>query len=342
MEGYGYHDSRKSVFRWLSTWSISFFFHVLILLILTLILEPVPRSGVEAETTVEVGIALKSTVDEKTVYESLEESGDSSETESSEAIPEESVSETGAFSELSELVASDEPLEIPSLDSALPGRPAVEGTEEGGLPRASEGLSGIGGGVSAGALGKFGRGTVSCFQTTGEGNRFSFVFDRSGSMGGPGFNPLMAAKAELVRALQSLRSNQQFQIIFYNERPLIFSKRLLLATDPNRREALQFLGAVSADGGTDHKAALHLAISSHPDVIFFLTDADEPPLTARELQEIRQNAAGTQINTIQFGHGPRAVSSNFLMKLAEENNGQYVYVDIRTLNDRNDEEQGVR
>ncbi|MDO4583963.1 MAG: VWA domain-containing protein [Planctomycetia bacterium] len=334
MEEYEYRNTRKSTFQWFSTWSISLFFHILILLILTLILEPVSHPGVPREATAEVGIVLKSTVDEKTVYESLEESH-SPETEST-TVQEEPTSEDAGMLELSRLVVSEEPLEIPSLDAALPGRPVSEGTKEGGLFQALDGFSGMGKGISAGTRDQFGRGKVTCFETTGEGNYFSFVFDCSGSMGGIGFYPLMAAKAELMTALQSLRPTQQFQIIFYNDRQYMFSKRVLMATNANRRKALQFLQKIVASGGTDHKTPLHMAISSRPDVIFFLTDAEEPALTAQELEEIRRNAAGTQINTIQFGFGPQATTSNFLMKLAWQNKGQYVYIDIQTLETKND------
>ncbi len=64
-------------------------------------------------------------------------------------------------------------------------------------------------------------------------------------------------------------------------------------------------------------------------MIFFLTDADQPELTAGQLQRIvRLNEGRTVINTIEFGLGPKIRKYNFLDKLAEENGGKSVYVDI--------------
>jgi hypothetical protein len=69
-----------------------------------------------------------------------------------------------------------------------------------------------------------------------------------------------------------------------------------------------------------------------PDVIFFLTDAGEPQLTARELADLRRkNRAESIINTIEFGAGPFQGGENFLMRLAQQNRGQHVYVDVTSL-----------
>ena len=61
------------------------------------------------------------------------------------------------------------------------------------------------------------------FGVIGEGHKFVYVFDRSGSMDGHGGAPLAAAKAELIASLKDLGQMHQFQIIFYNEQPRIFS-----------------------------------------------------------------------------------------------------------------------
>ena len=71
------------------------------------------------------------------------------------------------------------------------------------------------------ALGATGEINGQVFGLAAQGNRFAYVFDRSGSMGGPGKNLLHAAKAELLRSLDLLGDLQQFQIIFYNESPTI-------------------------------------------------------------------------------------------------------------------------
>ena len=135
-----------------------------------------------------------------------------------------------------------------------------------------------------------GKARVSLFGLVGEGYKFVYVFDRSGSMGGQGRESLRAVKAELIRSLKSLGRVHQFQIIFYNERPVIFnpsgtSGRLAFATEENKQRVARFLDSITAEGGTDHEEALRLAIRLHPDVIFFLTDGDDPKLTPEPIGE---------------------------------------------------------
>ncbi len=152
-------------------------------------------------------------------------------------------------------------------------------------------------------------------------------------MGGVGRTALDFAKAELIASLQSLNQTQQFQIVFYNERPLIFNPsgvpgRLAFATDENKRRAIDFIRSVTASGGTQHDAAILLAIRLQPDVIFFLTDADEPRLSDAKLEQIHRQANGIVIHTIEFGIGPKITTDNFLSRMARQNGGQYVYIDI--------------
>jgi hypothetical protein len=178
-----------------------------------------------------------------------------------------------------------------------------------------------------------GKGRTSLFGLVGEGYKFVYVFDRSGSMGGEGRESLKLVKAELVKSLEHLDTVHQFQIVFYNERPVVFNPtgtpgRLAFATDENKQRAVRFLDSIAANGGTDHEEALRTAIGLRPDVIFFLTDADDPKLTDAQMAKIRNRAAGTIINCIEFGPGPKPAGQSFLETLAKQNGGGYVYVDI--------------
>ena len=83
-----------------------------------------------------------------------------------------------------------------------------------------------------------------------------------------------------------------------------------------------------ADGGTSHEDAIMLAIKFHPDVIYLMTDGDDPPLTAKQLDRIDRRAGGIVIDTIQFGAGPRPAEESFLVKLARQSGGKYAYVDV--------------
>jgi hypothetical protein len=171
------------------------------------------------------------------------------------------------------------------------------------------------------------------FGIVAEGYKFVYVLDRSGSMGGAGRTALKAVKAELAKSLENLDTVNQFQVVFYNERPTIFNPtgtpgRLAFATEQNIQRALRYIETITADGGTDHEEALKLAIRLQPDVIFLLTDADDPKLTPRQLEKIRDMASGVIIHTIEFGDGAKHDENNFLVELAKQNRGRHVYVDL--------------
>jgi hypothetical protein len=223
---------------------------------------------------------------------------------------------------------SEEELAI-DLSQVLPGENRAGRKDQRGLlPRAG---AHAGGGL--GRAGITGTTTTQVFGVPGTGSRFVYVFDRSGSMDG---RPLRAAQAQLHRSLNDLDRVNQFQIIFYNHQPRVFNPagaepRLMWADDATKRMAQEFVSQISADGGTDHLRALRIALAMRPDVVFFLTDADEPKLTAVELLEISRLNGGTTIHAIEFGRGPQADQDNFLARLAGQNSGQHIYVDISSL-----------
>jgi hypothetical protein len=177
---------------------------------------------------------------------------------------------------------------------------------------------------------------TSVFGAVGEGRKFAYVFDRSGSMDGHGGAPLRAAKAELIASLNDLKSTHQFQILFYNEHPRVFNPtgvqgKLVFGTDQNKILAQKFVGSITADGATRHEEALETALKMVPDVIFFLTDADEPRMTSAQLARVARLNRGTVIHAIEFGYGPQADPDDFLVKLARQNGGSHVYVDVADL-----------
>ena len=231
-----------------------------------------------------------------------------------------------------------------SREAATPGGDVPNAAE---MIRSGSGHAGVGRGHGSGtgdgagpvgigkALAK-GAARTGIFGVSGVGYKFVYVFDRSGSMDGHGGAPLAAAKAELIHSLRELDHVHQFQIIFYNEHPRAFTiagddGRLVFGTEQNKRLAERFVGGITADGATQHEDALALALRLDPDVIFFLTDADEPTLSPRQLAHIARMNNGTTINAVEFGYGPQTDSNNFLVKLARQNGGQHVYVDISEL-----------
>ncbi|MDA0659607.1 MAG: hypothetical protein O2931_01800 [Planctomycetota bacterium] len=226
------------------------------------------------------------------------------------------------------------PVRLPSPSASGPGT-VVEGLEpaptrglRGSSPRRGQNKGRGGQGVGEGSSVR-----TRVFGIEAEGSRFVYVFDRSGSMVSHQGRPLAQAKAELLRSLEDLQSVHQFQIIFYNEKPQLFNPRggiasLLWADPANKQDAQEFVLDIQAAGGTHHLDALRMALKMGPDVIFFLTDADEPRMSRAHLDEVQRANQGTQVHTIEFGDGQRSGGRNFLMDLAEENGGQHVYVDM--------------
>lgn len=201
------------------------------------------------------------------------------------------------------------------------------------LPRVAQAQSPGGGSGNYGPPGD-GKTSVRVFGVEGKGTRFVYVFDRSSSMEGA---PLATAKQQLIQSLESLAGVHQFHIIFFNQQMRNFDlsgggRRVAFATDRNKKLAARFVGGITADGGTDRLPALRTAIQMHPDVIFFLTDADDP-MPASELHEIAElnRRAGVVISTIEFGRGPAKQAKNFLTELARTTGGQYGYVDTTQL-----------
>ena len=170
-----------------------------------------------------------------------------------------------------------------------------------------------------------------------EGMKVVFVVDASGSMGGN--NAMHVAKNALMSSLQALDERQQFLIIFYDEKPNVIKLReetrptLAMATDLNKTLARQKISGISPGSGTDHLPPLEMAMQLNPDVIFFLTDALEPPLWPKDLDRIKSmNRGKIRIHSIEFGQGPELPTANdngnFLRKLARQNGGTYRYHDV--------------
>ena len=264
-----------------------------------------------------------------------------------------SSAKTEYFSESTEAAAASQAAAGDSMPAAFPDSSILPVDIAGVLPtNPTAGSNGTGSGVSgatslltggsSASRGRMemGKGSTYVFGLSGVGNKFVYVFDRSASMAGYQGRPLAAAKRELVQSLNQLDPIHQFQIIFYNDRVHVFnpnptqSARLLWADDSMKRAADRYISGTIADGGTKHLAALKMALGMGPDVIFFLTDADDPQLSNQDLAEIqRWNRSAAKIHAIQFGAGVDPGGDNFLKRLARQNQGKHAYVDVTALRD---------
>jgi len=166
-----------------------------------------------------------------------------------------------------------------------------------------------------------------------QGRSFVFVIDRSQSMGAAGLGAISAAADELSSRLSKLTPENNFQVVAYNEVTAYFGARKLLpATDENKRRLVKYIAELTAGGQTEHTRGLLAALRLKPEIIFLLTDGGDPAMNRGDLNFIREVALSrTKIHCLQFGRGAKPDEPSFLAKLASDNRGSYTYIDITRL-----------
>ena len=313
--------------RGIPAWLLSLLLHLSVFTVLGLVVQVTPGGLPQAGDTLRGGeIVLARDSTGKTEYFSDADGGDSQQSApNTEATASAAASPVAAVPDLP-------PTGGPQLPAANPSD-ATSGLPGGFAPGAGELLGSSKGGPRGTGLGQ--KAQTQVFGVQGEGSSFLYVFDRSSSMGGFEGRPLASAKRELIASLEMLDRIHRFQIIFYNQEPHLMQlggqEGMVFADEDGKRLAAGFVGRITASGGTRHMEALTLALNLRPDVIFFLTDADEPQLAPDELAKLRRLNHGTSINAIEFGAGSPSGTANFLKRLARENGGNYGYVDVTRL-----------
>ena len=181
---------------------------------------------------------------------------------------------------------------------------------------------GTGKGLSNGA-GKGAGGTF--FGTKAAGQSVVYVVDCSSSMNvrhtrsATRFHRL---KIELLNSVASMKPNQSFYIIFFNDQPIPMPARTMQPARPAlQRQYLEWMARMRANGKTDPLSSMKMALRLKPDVIYFLTDGNFYPPTAIALSRIRQPRS--VIHTITFGER----NAEPLMKsIAVANRGTYRFI----------------
>ena len=311
--------------RHISAWMGSLILHVVLLVLAGLFLQVVPQ-GADVEPGRTAGIVLARSSNDTTEY--FSEAADSSQ----------AASDSSSQSATSAAALAEAQPQLPEVAGLLPTLPTGNQNPSASTGNLTDATSLLNGGSG---VGKIGGQTTQVFGVKGKGSKFVYVFDRSASMEDYGGRPMREAQRELIASLQSLQKTSRFQIVFYNERPTVFNQNpttpaeLMFGTEANKEQAQSFVQSIRGRGGTRHLDALHAALKMGPDVVFFLTDADEPALTSGQLDEIdRWNRSAATIHTIEFGVGPEKPGSNFLKEIAKRNLGQYVYRDVSSFKGR--------
>jgi hypothetical protein len=172
------------------------------------------------------------------------------------------------------------------------------------------------------------RTTGSLFPLSSTAASVVFVLDRSVSMGVD--NKLDLACRELLATLRRLPPATRFQVIAYNtyaETLVIDGRADLLPAEPAIVErAALVVNQLAAGGGTDHAKALRRGLALHPDVLFFVTDADDLSLDGVEL--VTKCNRGTAIHAIELTRLRHPRPGNSLIHLARSNGGSYRRISV--------------
>jgi hypothetical protein len=177
---------------------------------------------------------------------------------------------------------------------------------------------GSGGGASEGSL----------FPLPAKASSVVYVLDCSVSMGE--YRKLDFACRELIASLRRLPPTVRFQVIDYNdyvESLLVDGRGGLLQAEPAIIEkAVSHLNTLDPAGKTNHLAALSRGLALHPDMIYFLTDAND--LSPESVAVITQWNRGSVIHAIELTRRRTARQEGTLARLARDNRGTYRCVSL--------------
>ncbi len=151
-----------------------------------------------------------------------------------------------------------------------------------------------------------------------------FIIDTSGSMHGVS---IAQAKKALRRALQGLRPGDRFNVIAFSSNPNPLYPSAVVADARNLSMAENFVATLSANGGTEMRAALELALyqppeESHLRQVIFITDGavgNEDELFSL----IERKLGHGRLFTVGIGSAP---NSWFMRKSAEVGRGTFTTI----------------
>jgi Ca-activated chloride channel family protein len=158
---------------------------------------------------------------------------------------------------------------------------------------------------------------------------FIFVLDKSGSMTG---EKIQQAKDALIYCLNNLNNNDRFNIITFSTQVETFNKNLVSPSE-YRKEAINFINNVTANGGTNFNDALLESLTfaqetTNPLVIIFLTDGI-PTVGERDIGKIIKNLTEKHHENLRFftfGVG-YDVNTHLLDLIALKNSGTSDYIE---------------
>jgi len=147
-----------------------------------------------------------------------------------------------------------------------------------------------------------------------------YIVDKSGSM----TDSIVYVNRELKRSLRALDVDAAFHVLFFSSGPpaeLPFRK-LVHATEENKRAAFKFIDGIMARGETDPSDALSRAFALKPDAVFLLTDGEFDKAIVRSVRELNKDGK-VRVYTIAFVYKQ---GEKTLQAIAADNGGAYRFV----------------
>lgn len=176
-------------------------------------------------------------------------------------------------------------------------------------------------------------GKPSFFGLQSTGQRVVYVIDRSGSMETD--DSLDIAKSELLASLETLPRGSRFQIIVYNESPKLLElgvRDLAIPRKDALRQVATQLNAIDPKGGTNHLDALRKAVLLKPEIVYWLTDADDlSPTLAASIIQLFAKHRGQQptLQIVQF-RPDTSTKSTLAVSISETTGGSTRAIDPKT------------
>ena len=166
-----------------------------------------------------------------------------------------------------------------------------------------------------------------CCSTSDPSTKRVYVIDRSASMA----DWIDYVKFELKRSIGELGEETEFHVIFYSSGPLVEmpTGRPVPATERNMQLAFEFIDGVIPQGETDPAKALERAFAVGPDVIYLLTRGE---FDRSIVDLVKRLNVGHKVTVHTIGLLYR-IGEEVLKEIAEQNNGNYVFVSETELKD---------
>jgi hypothetical protein len=135
------------------------------------------------------------------------------------------------------------------------------------------------------------------------GRRVVFVLDCSRSMNHPhdteAKTRFKRMKVELIKSIQGMGPESEFYLIFFNDFAIPMPSRgLVQAAEQPKLKYLYWMNELKADGNTEPREALQLALQLQPDILYFLTDGSFTYRVQQDLLSLRSGR--TEIHTFAF------------------------------------------